>query len=188
MSLRQKLLKIQLQLKAPKNQYNSFGKYNYRNQEDILEAVKPLLEQTETTLTITDSIVNVGNHNYICSKATILDLSEDNAIFVEGFAREAETRKGMDDSQITGSASSYARKYALNGLFLIDDTKDADTMKPVADNKPALSKEKYDAMIGELAKGKWKDVEKRMPNYEMSKGQKEKLDQGIEACKNFQTP
>jgi len=117
------LNKIQQELKAPKAQYNSFGKYNYRNCEDILEAVKPLLG--EAILLLTDEVVNIGNHNYV--KATARLVHKEESAFTTAYAREAVEQKGMNDSQITGSTSSYARKYALNGLFLIDDTKDADT-------------------------------------------------------------
>lgn len=119
------LLKIQRKLKAPKNQYNSFGKYPYRSAEDILEAVKPLLEEFKATLTLSDDIVQVGDRVYVKATATLKDGDEETT--VTAFAREDETKKGMDGAQITGTASSYARKYALNGLFLIDDTKDADT-------------------------------------------------------------
>lgn len=122
MSITEALSKIQQELKAPKGQYNSFGKYKYRNCEDILTAVKPLLDGG--TVTLDDDIVMVGNRIYIKAIATFSKGGE--SISVKGFAREAETKKGMDESQITGSASSYARKYALNGLFAIDDTKDDD--------------------------------------------------------------
>lgn len=117
------LNKIQKELKAPKNQYNNFGKYSYRNCEDILEAVKPLLG--DATLIISDEVVNIGNHNYV--KATAILKNGDEIESTTAYAREAEEQKGMNDSQITGSTSSYARKYALNGLFCIDDTKDSDT-------------------------------------------------------------
>ena len=120
-----KLNKIQSQLKAPKNQRNNFGGYNYRSCEDIMEAVKPLLEATGTVLTVSDDIVAVGNRVYVKATATLMDETGDH-IENSAFAREAEAKKGMDESQITGAASSYARKYALNGLFCIDDTKDAD--------------------------------------------------------------
>lgn len=123
-----KLLNVQSALKAPKNQRNAFGNYNYRSCEDILEAVKPLLAQQGLVLTITDSIEMVGTRVYVKATATVTD--GEKSISTEAFAREADGRKGMDESQVTGSASSYARKYALNGLFCIDDTKDADTMKP----------------------------------------------------------
>lgn len=131
-----KLNEIQQKLKAPKNQKNTFGNYNYRSCEDILEAVKPLLG--DATLTITDEIVEVGGRVYVKATATL----KDGAIETKttAFARESETKKGMDDSQITGSASSYARKYALNGLFLIDDTKDADaTNKHEKEEKQEVS-------------------------------------------------
>ena len=120
------LIKIQQELKAPKNQKNSFGGYVYRSCEDILEAVKPLLG--DSLLTLSDDIVEVGGWIYVKATATFTDGTK--SISVTAFARETETKKGMDASQITGSASSYARKYALNGLFLIDDTKDADVQKP----------------------------------------------------------
>lgn len=120
----ERLIHIQGELKAPKSQENKFGGYKYRSCEDILEAVKPLLKKEKVTLTISDDIVEVGGRVYVKATATLSD-GED-TISTSAFAREAETKKGMDDSQITGSASSYARKYALNGLFAIDDTKDAD--------------------------------------------------------------
>ena len=117
------LNRIQQNLKAPKGQRNNFGKYNYRSCEDILEAVKPLLG--ECTITLSDEIIAVGDRIYV--KATAMLNDGTSTAIVTAMAREADTRKGMDASQITGSASSYARKYALNGLFAIDDTKDADT-------------------------------------------------------------
>lgn len=118
------LLKMQSELKAPKGQFNSFGKYKYRSCENIFEAVKPLLSKYKAVLTITDSIVLIGERYYIEATATIKSGVGD--FSVKAYARESLTKKGMDDSQITGAASSYARKYALNGLLLIDDTKDAD--------------------------------------------------------------
>ena len=125
MKLTEKLIKVQQELKAPKNQYNSFGKYNYRSAEDILEAVKPLNAEQGLLLTLTDEPIFVGNWNYIKATARVTDGTD--TVEVTAYARESETKKGMDSSQITGTASSYARKYALNGLYLIDDTKDADT-------------------------------------------------------------
>ena len=119
------LTDIQNELKAPKNRTNKFGGYKYRSCEDILEAVKPILKKYDAMVTIRDDIIEVGNRVYV--RATVLFRAGDFYTEVTAFAREAETKKGMDDSQITGTASSYARKYALNGLFLIDDTKDADT-------------------------------------------------------------
>lgn len=119
------LINIQHKLKAPKGRKNSFGNYKYRSCEDILEAVKPLLAEEECTLTLSDDMVAIGERIYVKAVATIR--KGDESVTVTAYAREAETKKGMDDSQITGTASSYARKYSLNGLFLIDDTKDADT-------------------------------------------------------------
>jgi len=120
-----KLIKIQGTLKAPKGQFNAFGKYKYRSCEDIVEAVKPLCVSEGVVLTISDEIVMLGTRYYVQATAQVSDGKE--TISVKGFAREAEIKKGMDESQITGAASSYARKYALNGLFCIDDTKDADS-------------------------------------------------------------
>ena len=118
------LIIIQAELKTPKNQTNSFGGYKFRSCEDILEAVKPLLLKTESVLTIEDDVVLVGDRIYVKATATIW--TKEGEFSVSAFAREAESQKGMNDSQLTGSTSSYARKYALNGLFCIDDTKDAD--------------------------------------------------------------
>jgi len=132
MKLRETLIKIQAELDAPKNQHNSFGNYNYRSCEDILAAVKPFLG--DCILLLNDEVVNVGAHNYVKATATLSDT--ENTVEVSAYAREALDRKGMDDSQITGSASSYARKYALNGLFAIDDVKDADT----TDNRKPATK------------------------------------------------
>lgn len=134
--LTKKLATIQSRLKAPKNQYNSFGKYKYRSCEDILEALKPLANEQGCTITIEDSPIMVGEWHYIQATATLSDGY--NSKSVKAYARESETKSGMDSSQITGTASSYARKYALNGLFAIDDTKDADTMdnRPKAETNP----------------------------------------------------
>jgi len=127
MNINEKLLIIQSKLKAPKSQYNSFGKYAYRNAEDILEAVKPLLLETKTVLDISDDVVMVGDRYYIKARVTLSDTESTDLYSVQAFAREEESKKGMDGSQVTGAASSYARKYALNGLFAIDDTKDSDS-------------------------------------------------------------
>ena len=122
-----KLMNIQQELKAPKGQYNDFGKYAYRSCEDILEAVKPLLKKEKVVLTISDELQYIGNRYYIKATATLIDTESDSTISNSAYAREEETKKGMDGSQITGASSSYARKYALNGLFGIDDNKDSDT-------------------------------------------------------------
>ena len=117
----------QTELKAPKNQYNSFGKYNYRSCEDILEAAKPINKKNGLVLLLTDKPVCIGQRYYIEATARLYDIESEQFIEATASAREADTKKGMDDSQVTGTASSYARKYALNGLYNIDDTKDADT-------------------------------------------------------------
>lgn len=143
MSIYEKLAAVQSTLKAPKSQYNDFGKYKYRNCEDIIEAVKPLLKANGLLLTLTDELVMVGERYYVKATATVFDtniggnhIEQDaghltfttpSTITVTAYAREEETKKGMDGSQITGASSSYARKYALNGLFAIDDNKDSDT-------------------------------------------------------------
>lgn len=127
MELKEKLLQMQLTLKVPKNQYNSFGKYNFRNCEDILEAVKPICADYRVVLYLTDDIINIGAFNYIKATANLIDIDSDNVIVVTSSARESIDKKGMDDSQITGATSSYARKYALNAMFALDDAKDADT-------------------------------------------------------------
>lgn len=154
------LEKIQQELKAPKGQYNSFGKYKYRSCEDIVEAVKPLLAKNGCQLTLSDDMVEIGGRVYVKATATITDGKETEV--VTAFAREPDQKKGMDESQITGTASSYARKYALNGLLLIDDTKDPDTdeyhqqtAQNSAPQKPApqaqKASEKQIALIIELA-------------------------------------
>lgn len=139
MEIYKKLLSVQTKLKAPKSQYNSFGKYSYRNCEDILEALKPLLAETECTLFIRDEIEIHGENTYITAHASFVDCGTGDIIEVKASAREEQTKKGMDASQITGSTSSYARKYALNGLFCIDDTKDADEQKTEADTRSEKS-------------------------------------------------
>lgn len=123
----EKLNIIQSKLKAPKGQYNKFGNYSYRSCEDILEALKPLLAQTKTVLTIKDDIEFIGDRYYLRAICTLHDAESGEKIENAAYARETDTKKGMDAAQITGSVSSYARKYALNGLFAIDDTKDGDT-------------------------------------------------------------
>ena len=128
MNITEKLLKVQSGLKAPKNQYNKFGGYSYRSCEDILEAVKPLCAEVGAAIIVGDEIQAIGTRYYVKATAEFLDTESGESISNTAYAREEETKKGMDSSQITGSASSYARKYALNGLLCIDDTKDADTM------------------------------------------------------------
>ena len=132
------LLAIQMQLKVPKSQRNAFGNYNFRSCEDILEAVKPLCEKYDVTLTLSDSVHDVGGRVYLKATALLVDGAQ-GRVEVYGWAREAEEQKGMNAAQITGSASSYARKYALNGLFAIDDTKDADATNTHGQEAPGLS-------------------------------------------------
>lgn len=127
MGIYEKLMHIQTKIKAPKNLYNSFGKYKYRNAEGICEAVKPYLAKENASLVLHDDLVNVGDRIYVKATACLIDNESGRTVEATAFSREALSKKGMDDSQITGTASSYARKYALNGLFLLDDTKDADT-------------------------------------------------------------
>lgn len=143
---------IQHELKAPKGQENKFGGYRYRSCEDIMEAVKPLLDKNNASLVVSDDIVMIGDRFYIKAIATLLDSESGNIIAqTSAFAREPITKKGMDDSQITGAASSYARKYALNGLFCIDDTKDADTMDNRSnENKTAKLKARIKELLDSL--------------------------------------
>jgi hypothetical protein len=144
-TLLERLSTVQTALKVPKGQRNTFGNYNYRNAEDILEAVKPLLAEHGLILTLSDELVQVGDRYYVKATAAV-HMPDSTTYGVAGYAREEETKKGMDGSQITGASSSYARKYALNGLFLIDDTKDSDATndhgkesKPAASQKPVAT-------------------------------------------------
>lgn len=127
MNINQKLVMVQSELKAPKNQFNKFGNYHYRSLEDIAEAVKPLLVKYGLTLTLDDEIVMIGERYYLKATATLLDTTSDGCIVCHAMAREAFDAKGMSEPQLTGSSSSYARKYCLNAMFLIDDTKDDDS-------------------------------------------------------------
>lgn len=146
MNIYEKLGVIQSKLKAPKGQYNSFGKYKYRSCEDILEAVKPLLVETKTVLCITDQMEVVGDRIYVRAETHLKDAEDSSSeIVTVAYAREEESKKGMDSSQVTGAASSYARKYALNGLFCIDDNKDSDSTN-------TGDKEKTSGRKAELAK------------------------------------
>lgn len=136
MNIYEKLSAIQSKLNAPKNQRNNFGGYNYRNCEDVLEALKPLLKENKATLIITDDVQQVGERFYVVANAIFYDTEKpEDKIVVRAFARESEEKKGMDASQLTGATSSYARKYALNGLFAIDDNKDPDSMNNTEEKK-----------------------------------------------------
>lgn len=169
-TLQQKLIEIQAELKAPKSQYNKFGGYNYRNCEDILEAVKPLCAKHEIVPLLSDEIVMIGDRFYIKATAKVTDGKDE--IATTAYARESKDKKGMDESQITGSASSYARKYALNGLFCIDDTKDADFMdnsqnsKSQQQLKPQPAKETHVKGYNEFLKIQ---KEKNVPPVEITK-------------------
>ena len=142
-----RLQAVQMELKAPKDQYNNFGKYSYRSCEDILEVVKPLCQKQGLLLSLTDEIVEMGGRNYIKSIARVIEMETGKDFFTVAFAREDETKKGMDGSQISGCASSYARKYALNGLFCIDDTKDADTRDNRSEVQLASQKQKNELEV-----------------------------------------
>lgn len=168
MNIYEKLLSVQTALKAPKSQYNAFGKYNYRNCEDILEAVKPLCKEVKALVFLSDELVLIGERYYVQAKATFVDVESTEKLCAVAYAREEETKKGMDGSQVTGASSSYARKYALNGLFDIDDTKDSDTTnthgkeetvteqapapapKPAAKGKQKTPREQLIAKLDEL--------------------------------------
>jgi len=148
LDLYESLLNAQVELKAPKGQFNNFGKYKYRSAEDILESVKPINKKHGLTLLLSDVIEQFNDRYYIKATATITNGTQTHS--VSAYAREALTKKGMDDSQITGTASSYARKYALNGLYLIDDTKDADTDEYTKNTRQTDGKPITQKQVGDL--------------------------------------
>ena len=172
------VMAIQRELRAPKGNYNSFGKYKYRSCEDILEAVKPLCYKNESVLTISDELCQIGERYYV--KATAKLKTPDTEFISTAYARESETKKGMDESQITGTASSYARKYALNGLFCIDDTKDADTDEYHNQSEKALVRE-----IKELLAVKEMTIEdfENTANDKLENLSVERLEKGLEWLK-----
>lgn len=133
------LMAVQAELKAPKNQHNSFGKYDYRSAEDIIEAVKPLLKDNGLFLNMSDDIVLIGDRYYVKATVKVVDVVTGESVQTSALAREASQKKGMDESQVTGTASSYARKYALNGLFAIDDNRDADTDEYAAQTRQSAA-------------------------------------------------
>lgn len=182
------LAKIQAQLKAPKTQYNSFGKYNYRKAEDILEAVKPLLAAEGLVLTLTDKLELIGDRYYVKANAMVGNANSD-SIYCEAYAREEEHKSGMDAAQVTGSASSYARKYALNGLFCIDDTDDPDTTNDGTSPIPTLPIGQYNAIVDAYAKGqKTKDGgdyrETLIKNYKPTKAQLKAFDADVDKIRS----
>lgn len=149
MSVYIKLQKIQSELKAPKNQKNTFGGYKYRNLEDICEAVKPLLNKYSCSLVLSDDVVMIGERTYLKATATLIDSETGEKTSNNGFAREDVAKKGMDLSQLTGACSSYARKYALNGLFCIDDTKDADATNTGDEQKTPVRRSRRKVKVDE---------------------------------------
>ena len=158
MSVHEKLMRIQTEIKAPKNLYNSFGKYKYRNAEGICEAVKPYLQKEKCNLTLNDEIIEVGGRVYVKAIATLSDCESGECIEAKAFARESLEKKGMDDSQITGTASSYARKYALNGLLLLDDTKNEDSEECKTYNEEKAKAEEDAKKTEEIGNMKISDV------------------------------
>lgn len=192
MSIYKKLLDIQSELKAPKNQFNKFGGYNYRSCEDILEGVKPLLKEHNATLIINDELISIGQRFYVKATVILIDIETGEKIESTSQAREEETKKGMDGSQITGSASSYARKYALNGLFCIDDTKDSDATNTgnqtnkqstsATQSKPKQETKKDTGTISD------DDLRKRLCNmcYEIAGNDKTKVQEYISLYSEFE--
>ena len=152
MNIYEKLTEVQNELKAPKSKYNSFGKYNYRSCEDILEAVKPILKAKRLAMTVKDDVFNIGDRVYIMATVTVFDCESEEKVTTTAYAREDADKKGMDGSQITGSSSSYARKYALNGMFAIDDTKDADSWNTHDKDRTVEKKEAERATEEQIAK------------------------------------
>lgn len=151
MNVYEKLMNIQANLKAPKGQYNSFGKYSYRNAEDILEALKPLLKDYKATVTLKDDLLLIGDRYYLQATATFTDIESGESVIVTSLAREEETKKGYDVSQLTGSTSSYARKYALNGLMLIDNSElDPDSINTFEKESNTQIKSLSEAQINRL--------------------------------------
>ena len=174
------LVNIQNELKAPKSNFNSFGKYRYRSAEDILTAVKPLLAKYSCTMTITDEVVFIGGRFYIKATATITD-EDGNTESVSAFAREDESKKGMDGSQITGTASSYSRKYCLNGMFLIDDTKDADSDEFYNQTQDTKLTKAYIKQHGSERIGG--DEIQKLRTACINAGEKMSLEKALQACK-----
>ena len=192
MNIYEKLLNVQTELKAPKGQFNAFGKYKYRSCEDILEALKPVLNKYKLTFFINDEIIEVNNRNYVKATITIINIEKpDEQIQTSALAREEETKKGMDGSQITGASSSYARKYALNGMFMIDDTKDSDSTNTHGKDKTEQEKVKdflnsRNGMIEKLSEYvKGDKLERMLKNYGVNELFEMKDEQLKDACKKI---
>ena len=178
MNIYKKLIEVQNKLKVPKSQYNNFGKYNYRNAEDILEAVKPILENAGATIFIKDSIELIGDRFYVKATVSFVDIESGSVIETSALARESEEKKGMDSAQVTGATSSYARKYALNGLLLIDDTKDndhdsmhqTDNKEPKKEeNKPNYDNKEKEEVIQKIVAKIGNDSERKKKIIDMMK-------------------
>ena len=183
MNIYGKLAAIQQELKAPKDKKNTYGGYNYRSAEGILEALKPVLARHEATVVLTDELVQVGDRYYVKATAALWSTTDTDVVTANGWAREAEVKKGMDDSQITGTASSYARKYALNALLLIDDTKDADTdeyQKETNPEKISADQKKTILALADLARV---DLGKALGGEDLNKLSASRADQLIAALK-----
>lgn len=192
MNIYEKLLKAQVELKAPKGQYNSFGKYKYRSCEDILEALKPVLDKFKLTLFIKDDVIEVNTRNYVKATIILVNIEKpDEIIETSALAREEETKKGMDGSQITGASSSYARKYALNGMFMIDDTKDSDSTNTHGKDKTEQEKvqeflNSRDGMIEKLKENLSSDKLKRtLEAFKVEELWQMKDEQLKEACEKI---
>lgn len=186
MSILEKLAAVQQEVKAPKNLYNSFGDFKYRSAESILESVKPILAKNNATIILSDSIEEVGGRIYVKATATIYDIEDGAAAGVSAFAREPDEKKKMDSAQITGTASSYARKYALNGLLLLDDTKDPDTDEYQRQNremKAEFMDNETIATIVSLAKLAEVDLRKALGGRDISTLTKKRADELIMALK-----
>ena len=174
MNIYEKLTEVQNELKAPKSKYNSFGKYNYRSCEDILEAVKPILKAKRLAMTVKDDVFNIGERFYIMATVTVFDCESEEKVTTTAYAREDADKKGMDGSQITGSSSSYARKYALNGMFAIDDTKDADSWnthdkdRTVEKKEAERATEEQVAKLRALYKGKEDKLTELLDKYDIT--------------------
>ena len=186
--MKDKLLMIQMDLKAPKGQMNKFGGYKYRSCEDIFEAVKPLLEKYNLILTTTDELQYIGERYYIKATAILTDIDSNNQFINVAYAREEETKKGMDGSQVTGASSSYARKYALNGLFLIDDVKDSDTTNDGTGTVVKNDNKKLELMVrlNKLVEEKQVDREKLYEYYKVKDNADMSVKQLEEAIKTLE--
>lgn len=192
MNIYEKLLKAQVELKAPKGQYNSFGKYKYRSCEDILEALKPVLDKFKLTLFIKDDVIEVNTRNYVKATIVLVNIEKpDEFIETSALAREEREKKGMDGSQITGASSSYARKYALNGMFMIDDTKDSDSTNTHGKDKNEQEKvqdflNSRDGMIEKLKENLSSDkLEKVLKAYKVEEIWQMTDEQLKEACQKI---